>query len=237
MSRMHGVPFAQTPEWLLDADVSDRAIRLFAILTRYAGEKDRAFPGRPKIAERCRCSVNSIDRAMAELVEVHAIVIEPHYRPDGSRTSNSYWIWPAVPEEGCPQGGGGVAPPVGRGAPTDGEASRNDSQRNERQGKESQASVPAARKQPHRLPEQFLLTAEMHAWAADHVPAIDARLETAQFCDYWRSAGGSSALKLDWTAAWRVWMRKATPRRQANGHSRATGIDAVAEYARQEGIL
>jgi hypothetical protein len=34
--RIFGYTFGRVPTWLLDAEVSDRAIRLFALLTRYA---------------------------------------------------------------------------------------------------------------------------------------------------------------------------------------------------------
>jgi hypothetical protein len=47
----------------------------------------------------------------------------------------------------------------------------------------------------------------MITWAREHTPSIG-RLETENFIDYWRSASGANARKLDWVAAWRNWMRK-----------------------------
>src|SRR5271154_4034073 len=101
MSRIHGTPFAQIPEWILDSsDLTDKAVRLFCVLDRYANDSGRAFPGRTKLAERLGCSPNSLDRALAELVEVGALVVESRYREDGGRTSNDYWLWPALPSGG-----------------------------------------------------------------------------------------------------------------------------------------
>lgn len=78
----------------------------------------------------------------------------------------------------------------------------------------------------------------MLRWAQREVPTIFVTGETAKFRDHWKSAAGPSSQKLDWVAAWRNWLRKAAeyaPR--TNGHGRPTGLDAVAEYARQEGLL
>lgn len=57
-----------------------------------------------------------------------------------------------------------------------------------------------------KIPEPFLLTADMRKWAAEKVPGVDVRSETENFVDYWRGAGKTKA---DWIATWRTWMRKA----------------------------
>jgi hypothetical protein len=61
--------FAILDEWVLNLPVSDRAIRLYAILARYA-DKDthRAYPSRATLADRLNCSLASVDRASSELV-------------------------------------------------------------------------------------------------------------------------------------------------------------------------
>ncbi len=94
MSRIYGEAFATVPESLLDGDVSDRAIRLWCVLARLANQGGRAYPGRPHLAERLRCSVQSVDRAMDELREGGWVVSEPTHRPDGSRSTNNYFQWP-----------------------------------------------------------------------------------------------------------------------------------------------
>lgn len=62
--------FAIIDEWVLDLPVSDRAIRLYAVLVRYA-DKDthKAFPSRKTLAKRLRCSTKSVDRAIQELID------------------------------------------------------------------------------------------------------------------------------------------------------------------------
>jgi hypothetical protein len=66
--------FAIIDEWLLDLDISDRAVRLYAVLARYAdSETHKAYPSRETLAERLRCSTKSVDRAAQELVESGAM--------------------------------------------------------------------------------------------------------------------------------------------------------------------
>ena len=86
------VRFAMVPEWILDAEVSDRAVRLYAVLARYADGSGRAWPGRALLAKRVRCSKDSIDRAMAELVAVGAITKRGRVSADGDQTSNLYVV-------------------------------------------------------------------------------------------------------------------------------------------------
>jgi DNA-binding transcriptional MocR family regulator len=75
--------------------VPDRAIRLFALLTRYADRDGRGFPGRRALAERLRCSVDSIDRALRELVDAGAVRVEERWDVvgDGGRLTNDYHRW------------------------------------------------------------------------------------------------------------------------------------------------
>jgi hypothetical protein len=66
--------FASSDEWLLDLDISDRAVRLYAVLARYAdSETHKAYPSRGTLAERLKCSKASVDRASQELVEAGAM--------------------------------------------------------------------------------------------------------------------------------------------------------------------
>jgi hypothetical protein len=64
-----------------------------------------------------------------------------------------------------------------------------------------------------RLPDDFAVTADMREWAEREVPGLIAagrgKYETDRFADYYRSASGANARKIDWPAAWRNWMRKA----------------------------
>ncbi|MDX6244773.1 MAG: hypothetical protein QOE76_2496 [Frankiales bacterium] len=84
--------FAIVPEWLLDADVSDTAIRLYAVLLRYGQTSGARMPGRATLARRLhKRSTDSVDRAMRELVEIGAVHVQHRYS-SGLRLTNLYQL-------------------------------------------------------------------------------------------------------------------------------------------------
>lgn len=108
--------FAITPTWVLDhPQLSDRAVRLYGVLARYADQRQAAWPARTTLAERLRCSTDSIDRAVRELVAAGAVSVERRRGPDGAPTSNLYRLAVTQPPEGV---AAGVRPPSRTGAAT-----------------------------------------------------------------------------------------------------------------------
>ena len=66
--------FSIIPDWLLTSNVSDRAIRVYAVLARHAdSQTHEAFPRRGLIAEVAHCSPSSVDRALDELIAAKAL--------------------------------------------------------------------------------------------------------------------------------------------------------------------
>lgn len=62
--------FAMIPERLIrDTGISDRAVRLWALLDRIAMGADAAMPTRGQLAKALGCSPSSVDRAVAELIK------------------------------------------------------------------------------------------------------------------------------------------------------------------------
>lgn len=91
--------FAQIPEDLVtDPDLSDRAIRVYALLWVYSCKKGRdAFPGRKTLADDLQVSLSTVDRGIGELVRRGAITVDERY--DGVRqTSNVYTIVAPLPQ-------------------------------------------------------------------------------------------------------------------------------------------
>lgn len=64
-----------------------------------------------------------------------------------------------------------------------------------------------ARPARKRCPEEFQVTEDLRTWAAKNAPGVNLDTQTASFRDYEFRNG-----KTDWPAAWRNWMRKATPK-------------------------
>lgn len=90
----------------------------------------------------------------------------------------------------------------------------------------SKTTSTKSSKRGTRIPDDFTVTPEMRRWAQEHVGQLAGRGETENFIDYWRSATGRNATKLDWVAAWRLWMRNAA-NRLPNGRAptKANGQD------------
>lgn len=117
-------PFTIIPEWLLDEEISDRAVRLYAVLGRYADKAGRSWPSRKRLAERLGCSVNSLDRARAELEEIGALVTEQRYTDEGVPTTNLYVLRRGIPTDagrGIPVAGETDTPTAGEGNDNQGE--------------------------------------------------------------------------------------------------------------------
>jgi hypothetical protein len=104
--------FARVPESVLYADVSDRAVRLFAVIDRYAGDDGIAFPSRATLASRLRCSRDAIDRAVKELERAGAIEKVARFDEAGDPTTNLYRVAARVR---LPSRGGAATPPQARG--------------------------------------------------------------------------------------------------------------------------
>ena len=92
--------FAIVPEWLLDAEIGDCAVRLYAVLLRYGASSGARMPGRATLARRLRKqSTDTVDRAMRDLVGVGAVVVEHRYE-GRQRLTNRYHLRTSRPRSG-----------------------------------------------------------------------------------------------------------------------------------------
>src|SRR3954447_4698798 len=90
--------FAIVPEWVLDADISDAALRLYAVLLRYGQSSGHRMPGRRLLAARLqKRSRDSVDRALKELVRVGAVVVQ-HRRQGPVNLPNRYVVRSTPPQ-------------------------------------------------------------------------------------------------------------------------------------------
>jgi hypothetical protein len=83
--------FVIVPEWIIDAEVSALAVRVWAVLRTYADNgSGEAWPSRSTLARRCRVSVDSVDRALKELVKVKALRITRRKGQNGEPLTNLF---------------------------------------------------------------------------------------------------------------------------------------------------
>ena len=91
------VKFSIVPEWLIDSGCTDKALRLYVVLARYADNDDlTAYPGRGTLAKRMGCHRTSVDRAVEELIELGAISKQQRVA-DGKYQSSLYTIRRVAP--------------------------------------------------------------------------------------------------------------------------------------------
>jgi hypothetical protein len=97
--------FAIVPSYVLFSNVSANAVRLFAVLNRYANKRGQAWPSRKTLAQLLEVSVATVDRAKDELVELGALTVENRQGPNGDPTSNIYTLVMSSPmRRGTPTG-------------------------------------------------------------------------------------------------------------------------------------
>jgi len=84
--------FAMLPEWILDSDVSAQAIRLYALLNRYANAQGTCFPTQDTLATRMHASPDTVLRATKELMAIGALTVTHRRKENGEPTSNLYTL-------------------------------------------------------------------------------------------------------------------------------------------------
>jgi hypothetical protein len=120
--------FAIVPEWIIDADISDCAYRLYSVLLRYGQSSGQRMPGRALLAARMKKkSKDTVDRALKELVDIGAVAVERRRRGPVNLTNRYHLVSsppgrrsaPARGHRPCTGGGrNSAATPTDAGTPT-----------------------------------------------------------------------------------------------------------------------
>lgn len=86
--------FAIVPHWVIFSGISDGALRLYTVLTKYAdGHTKQAFPSRTTLAKDMgKKSVRSIDGYMRELKEIGAVTVENRKRKGSKENQTNLYI-------------------------------------------------------------------------------------------------------------------------------------------------
>lgn len=87
------------------------------------------------------------------------------------------------------------------------ETPRGEEIRGEEKREEKEQKSPSPK--GSRLPSDWEPSQELVDWARQERPDVDLRKEAATFRDYWAAKAGKDGVKLDWSATWRNWIRKA----------------------------
>ena len=90
--------------------------------------------------------------------------------------------------------------------------------------KREAAQARPARKRATRLPDDWMPDADVIEAMRTECPYVDLEAEHRKFADYWASLPGQKAVKADWNATWRNWIRRAGE----NAPARPSGRPAAA---------
>ena len=212
--------FAIIDEWVLDLDISDRAIRLYAVLNRYADkDTNKAFPSRQTLADRLRCSPKSVDRALDELIQFGLLKKRQRH--------NSSLIFTLVTpvSRGVDSGDQGGWTPVTRGVDTGDDLTRT----TKREPKNDNHLTRPTNADEYEPSKEFL-----EKLAIDF-PGVRLDSQLEKFRDHHMAAG--STFKI-WDRAFRKWVRQASewsPEARA-ARSRAEEMAKIQRIIEEEGI-
>jgi hypothetical protein len=181
--------FSMIPEWVLDAGISDKAIRLYCVLARYAdNETHRAFPSRETLAKRMGCHAKSVDRAASELLKIGAVTKKQRH--------NSSLVYTLMMSRGVDKGVQGVVTPVSRGVDTDVHLTRTT---------ELEPNNDISKK-AKQVPSDWKPSPDFASECNEKFPTLTIANEVEAFIDY-HTANGSTFK--DFNAAFRTWCRNA----------------------------
>jgi len=193
--------FSIVPEWLIDSGCSDKAVRLYVVLARYADNENlTAYPGRGTLAKRMGCHRASVDRAVEELVALGAISKQVRFK-DGKYQSSLYTVRRIAPSR--THATTPVAPMQRPSShPCDIELEpENVEPKNIKQRRKSAMTEDWKPDPPNW--ERIVTTNK----------GIDHSTELDNFRDYWLSR---DERRVDWNASLRQWMRNAQKWQKVN---------------------
>ena len=180
----------------LDLSPSDKLI-LILLANNANDETGDCFPSQSYLAKRSGLSLGHVNRVLKRLKSEGFVDIIPQYRDDGGRRSNRYRLYMnvigghiTVEHTPCDQ--------VTQEPMTTDHSLTVISNRHK--------NLESAR--GARLEEDWVLPDAWRQWGKETRP--DLHLDTIASCfkDHWISVSGARALKRDWFAVWRNWIRR-----------------------------
>ncbi len=140
-----------------------------------------------------------------------------------------------------PEGLVTVTSPLGHGATVPNQTKPDMTQPGRVERADAPHSPPAKPKRASRIPDGFAITDDLRKWALERgMAALDIERQTEKFVNYWTAESGAKASKLDWVAAWRVWVSRdfpdTVPRNALTVHAggKSNGTLTDAERRREE---
>lgn len=113
------------------------------------------------------------------------------------------------------------------------EQNRTDSD-TETEQKEPAPRKRVASKRGTRIPDDWKPDEVLTSWALIENPGIDLKKTIDSFTDYWRAKAGSAAVKLDWDATFRNWVRRQDASNNGSNRTRESAVQRSERIEREE---
>lgn len=231
--------------WAWELQLGSTEKFVLIALADMADEEHSCFPGQATLAAMVGASESTVRRALKKLEDEGVLTREERRNKQGYKTSDRYFLQlgsvPKSHRSNCTVGADLTGHPVSTSPVIHDDLTGQSDRYIEEEPKENHQKEPSEpRKRGTRIPEPFMLTAAMKAWASHEVPGLDLPSHTREFVDHFRAASGSNATKRDWVAAWRNWMRRAhrsTPgsRQTFTQQKQDNNLALLAEYREGDG--
>ena len=180
----------------LDLSPSDKLI-LILLANNANDETGDCFPSQSYLAKRSGLSLGHVNRVIKRLKSDGFVEIIPQYRDDGGRRSNRYRLYMDVI-------GGGVTTDHTPCDQVTQEPMTTDHSRTVISNRHK--NLESAR--GYRLEEDWVLPDAWREWGKKTRPDLHLETVAACFKDHWISVSGVRAVKRDWFAVWRNWVRR-----------------------------
>lgn len=205
--------YTTVPNWMLAADdVTAHMVLVYAALGTYTDREGAAWPSIAALSKRAKVSESSARRALRDLEALGLVETLGRGTRTGAQTSNLYRLHTT-----------GIMPQSERHPLSEGQGAPVSVTDEQAPGEQPSADAEVVKRaRATRIPEPFVVTAEMWRWAHDEGMTKEfANEQTVIFVDYWRGRSGQIATKHDWPATWRNWLRRAWS--DGRGRARLSG--------------
>jgi len=199
--------FSMIPHWLLATNVSNTALRLYAVLAKFAdSETGQAFPGRTRLSKELDCSLKTVDRAVAELIELGAIRKVQRVK-DNYYQSSLYTVVRIDPASTVtrPRDIDDATPRHERRDPVSPVTHRTITSELEPLKQEPLNKIPKTEKRMTSFPEDWQPSERLLEMFTTKWPDLDQEYEVENFINYWLGAG---TRKADWDRTFQGWMNR-----------------------------
>lgn len=213
-----------------DSELTATHLRVLCAIGSFTGKDQSAYPKQSTIAEVIGVTRETVNRAIKLLKERGYVDVADQYRDDGGQRASLYSVRldpcddevtpPVIAKTPCdpvvtPPVTSTITPPVThaitpkndpieRYTDTDVSVLENASTEPKKREVAPKSSARGARIRPNWTP-----TPKDYAFASSEgMTREEINREADTFRDYWISASGRNAAKLDWEATWRNWIRR-----------------------------